>query len=57
MDKSSARVSKESLSEELMEFGFVSEEGAGDVDSFTSHDDDPLAYMAIEIPARRLLAM
>ena len=40
-----------------MEFGFVSEEGAGDVDSFTSHDDDPLAYMAIEIPARRLLAM
>ena len=43
MNESTSRVGEESFSEELMEFGFVSKKGAGDVDRFASHHNDPLA--------------
>ncbi len=43
VDECSARVGEQSLSEELREFDFVSEEGSCDVNAFTSDDCYSLA--------------
>ena len=42
VDEGSSGVSQKSLSQKLSEFGFVSEQGASDVDSFSSHNNDSL---------------
>jgi len=42
MDESSAGVSEQSLSQIFGEFDFVSEKWAGDIDAFTSDDDNSL---------------
>lgn len=42
MNESSAGVGKQSLSQEFREFDFVSEKRAGDIDAFTSDDNNSL---------------
>ncbi len=54
--KACAWVSVSSLSEELSELDFVSEERSGDVDLFSSDDDDSLAYISEGVPLRSSLA-
>lgn len=43
MDESSSGVGEKSLPQEFGEFDFVSEEGSGDIDAFTSNDGNSLS--------------
>ena len=57
MYESSAWVGEEPLSEELCEFDFVSEEGAGDIEAFSAYDCYSLTCFSEKVPLRRALAM
>ena len=56
MDESSSGVSKESFPQEFGEFDFVSEEGAGDIDTLASNNGNSLTWMKERVPLRRVLA-
>lgn len=42
MHESSSRIGQQSLSQELSKFSFVSEERSGDVDTFSSNNNNSL---------------
>ena len=56
MDESPPGVGEQSLPQEFGEFDFVSEEGAGDIDRFASHDDHFLTYITEYVPLRTAFA-
>ena len=57
MNKSSARVSKQSFPHELAELDLVAEKGAGDINAFSANNDDTLACVLVRVPASRFLAI
>lgn len=57
MDESSAGVGEKPLSEELCEFDFVSEEGASDIEGFSSDYCYSLTCFSQQVPLRRAFAM